>query len=340
MTKKVNESVVSVVMPVRDAAGTVMEAVASVQMQSLQNWEMIVVDDGSADETPQLLKQVASSDPRVRVVTTPPWGIAAALQAGCEVARSGLIARMDADDWMHPERLAKQVGFLEAHPEIGLVSSQVAYGGEAAGYAAHVDWVNGLTTPREMELRRFVEVPVAHPSVLFRCELLELYGGYRVGNFPEDYELWLRWLEAGVVFAKLPDTLLRWNDPPGRLSRSDARYSVAAFFDMKAAYLARWLRTHVGPERELWLWGAGRITRRRFGCLAEHGVKLSGYIDVDEAKVGRVLDGLIVRLDTDLPVRENSFILAGVGSRGARERIAAHLEARGWVEGADYLLVA
>lgn len=340
MTKILKSPVVSVVMPVRNAAATVVEALFSVRSQSLQNWEMIVVDDGSVDDTPLLLKHAASMDPRLRVVSTPPLGIVSALNTGCESARSGLIARMDADDWMYPERLAKQVGFLEAQPEIGLVSCQVEYGGDAAGYAAHVDWVNELTTPREMELRRFVEAPVAHPSVLFRRELLMQHGGYRAGDFPEDYELWLRWMEAGVAFAKLPDTLLRWNDPPGRLSRSDARYSVAAFFDIKAGYLVRWLGAHVAEERKLWLWGAGRITRRRFRTLADQGVRLEGYIDVDAAKVGRMIDGLTVRVHTDLPERETSFILAGVGARSAREQVAAYLNERGWEEGVDYLLVA
>jgi hypothetical protein len=90
-----------------------------------------------------------------------------------------------------------------------------------------------------MSLRCFVEASVAHPSVMFRRELLEKYGGYRDGPFPQDYELWLRWLEAGVRFGKVDAELLTWNDPPQRLWRTDTRYSVEAFY----AIMCRHLRT-------------------------------------------------------------------------------------------------
>lgn len=331
---------VSVVMPVRDALASVPAAVGSVLGQSMGDWELVVVDDGSVDGTGEWLRELARGEERVRVVTMEARGIVAALQMGCEMARGRYVARMDADDVMAVDRLERQVGLLEARPEVGVVSCLVEYGGEGAGYGAHVDWINGLVGSEAMALRRFVEAPVAHPSVMFRRELLEGLGGYREGAFPEDYELWLRWMEAGVRFAKVPEVLLTWNDPPGRLSRTDMRYSVEAFFEMKMGYLAQWLRGEVAPGREVWLCGAGRVTRRRFGALGDHGVRLAGYVDVDPGKVGRVLDGLpVVGLEA-LPKREGSFLLAGVGTRGVREALAGWLVERGWVEGRDFLLVA
>src|SRR2546425_6870649 len=101
---------------------------------------------------------------------------------------------------------------------------------------------------------------------MFRRELLNKHGGYREGDFPEDYELWLRWLDAGVTMAKVPRVLLTWNDAPERLSRTDRRYDVEAFYRCKAFYLARWLKRHVDASRPLLVWGAGRPTRKR----AEH----------------------------------------------------------------------
>ena len=241
---------------------------------------------------------------------------------------------MDADDVMSERRLELQSTFLAANRDFGLVSCRVRFGGSEAGYAVHVDWINSLTNPDQMSLRRFVEAPVAHPSVMFRRELIETHGGYRDGPFPEDYELWLRWLEAGVRFAKVDEALLTWNDPPQRLSRTDSRYSVEAFYAMKCLYIETWLQKHAAG-REVWLWGAGRITRRRFDALP-----LTGFIDVDAAKRGVHRDGRVVRLADDLPERETSFILAGVGARGAREAIHAHLVQRGRVEWRDFLLVA
>jgi glycosyltransferase involved in cell wall biosynthesis len=334
------EGFLSIVMPVRDAADTVTHAMESILGQTQPAWELVVVDDGSVDGTAGILASFARSDPRIRVITTPRNGIARALQTACRAVRGNWIVRMDADDRMHPERLAAQWEFARRNPDLGVVSCLVRHGGDAPGYAAHVGWLNSLLTPEQIALRRFVEAPVAHPSVMFRRELLDVHGGYREGDFPEDYELWLRWLDAGVRFGKVPRELLVWNDPPARLSRNDPRYAVERFYQVKCAYLARWLRSNVDPVRKLWLWGAGRITRRRFDALESHGFPFEGFIDVDQRKAGLHRDGRRVVMGNALPERDRAFVIVGVGNRGARDLIAADLTNKGRVEGRDFILSA
>lgn len=334
---------ISIVLPARNAAGTLPATLGSIRAQTFAAWELVAVDDGSTDETHRILCSAARADARIRILSLPPAGIVAALRAGCEAARGEFIARMDADDLMLPERLERQAEFLERNPRIGVVSCRVRYGGDPAsqaGYAAHVDWVNALLTPEDMALRRFVESPVAHPSVLFRRELLAQHGGYAEGDFPEDYELWLRWMDAGVRFGKVNAELLVWNDPPARLSRTDARYRTEAFYRTKSLYLARWLKRHVASDRGFWLWGAGRVTRRRFLALEADGIRFAGFIDIDANKLGRARDGRRVVGPDTLPDPARAFILAGVAKRSARELIAAELNRQGWREGRDYLLVA
>lgn len=327
-------------MPVRNAAETLLAAMESILAQSSREWELIAVDDGSVDATPEILATFAGADSRVRVISPPPQGIARALQTGCTAAAGEWIARMDGDDRMHPERLVAQLEYARNNPHLGVVSSLVGYGGKTAGYAAHVDWINSLRTPEEISLRRFVEAPVAHPSVMFRRDLLDEHGGYRDGDFPEDYELWLRWMEAGVCFGKVPQVLLEWNDPPGRLSRNDPRYAVQRFYQVKCGYLARWLQANVHPSRKPWLWGAGRITRRRFDALEQAGARFEGFIDVDPKKANLHRDGRRVVMAGDLPARDRAFIIVGVASRGARGKIAVYLTQHGRIEGRDFLLAA
>jgi len=330
-------------MPVRNAAGTLPLALKSVTDQTFDAWELIAVDDGSKDETASILESAARTDPRIRVLSQAPCGIARALQLGCAAACGEFIARLDADDWIPPERLVLQLEYFERHPQIDLVSCLVRHGGDQtaqAGYATHVAWINSLLTPDDIALRRFVESPVAHPSVMFRRLLLEKYGSYESGDFPEDYELWLRWMDAGVEFGKVNAELLVWNDPPTRLSRTDYRYRPDAFYRLKCAYLARWLKRQVEPSRKIWLWGAGRITRQRFSTLETEGVSLAGFIDVDLKKLGRLRDGRLVVGLQNLPPNDRAFILSGVAVRGARELIAAQLNRLGRIEGKDYLLVA
>ncbi len=334
---------ISVIMPVRDMAGTVGRAVESIVAQDWSDWELIVVDDGSTDGTSGVLEAWARRDVRVRVERRAPAGIVAALGTGLAAARGEFVARMDADDVSLPGRFSAQVAFLERHGGIGVAGTLVRFGGDPvakAGYAAHVAWLNGVVTPEAMARSRFIEAPLAHPSVMFRRELAERLGGYREGPFPEDYELWLRWLEAGVRMAKVEQELVIWNDPPGRLSRADARYAPSAFFGLKARYLTRWLAREGKDRGPVWVWGAGRVTRRRVEALLAEGVAVERYIDVDARKWGRHRDGRVVVGPESIPRSGEAFLLGYVANRGAREAQRAFLEGRGWVEGADYLFVA
>lgn len=333
---------VSILLPARNAAPTLGAAVQSMVRQSFADWELLVVDDGSTDATAQVAGAWATQDPRVRLLRQPARGIVRALQHGLDASQGNLVARMDADDVSQPDRVGAQVRFLEAHPEIGLVACQVAFGGDRVacqGYALHVDWMNGLVSPEQIRLKRFIESPFAHPSVLFRRELVAQFGGYREGPFPEDYELWLRWLDAGVAMAKVPQVLLTWNDPPGRLSRTDPRYATAAFYRLKAGYLARAVQ-HTRQGRAVWVWGAGRPTRVRAEHLTRHGVAIAGYVDIDPQRVGRAIGGRPIVAPNSMPGPGEAQVLVYVGTRGARDLIWPQLCQRGFVEGRDFWLAA
>jgi glycosyltransferase involved in cell wall biosynthesis len=338
---------VSVLLPTFQAAITLPAAIASIQSQTLHDWEMVAVDDGSTDATPTLLAALSAADPRIRVFRRPHTGLVASLNLALEHARAPLIARMDADDISHPERLEAQVAFLDTHSNLGLVGCQVAFGGDPAvqaGYALHVHWLNTLLDPDTIARQRFIESPFAHPSVLFKRDLVDRYGGYRAGDFPEDYELWLRWLDAGVHMAKVPRPLLTWTDTPNRLSRTDPRYRPEAFYRCKATYLARHLHHTLPPTRRIFVWGAGRPTRRRADFLrhALHPFRLdfAGYIDIDPRKIGRRLDGIPVIAPVEIPAPATAFIVAYVAKRGAHDLISDHLNRRGYLEGRDWLFAA
>jgi glycosyltransferase involved in cell wall biosynthesis len=333
---------ISVVVPVRDAAATLGVALGSLHAQTRPDWECLVVDDGSTDDSPALAARFAAEDRRFRLLARPPRGLVAALNDGLAEARGRFIARLDADDVCAPERFALQAAWLERDSALGLVSCQVRFGGDRqlqAGFARHVDWLNSLLTPEAIARNRFMESPVAHPSVMFRRELVGRWGGYRDGPFPEDYELWLRWLEQGVRFAKAPRELLLWTDRLDRLSRRDPRYSPAAFAAVKAPYLARAIRRCL-RGRALWIWGAGRETRRRLTGLLAEGLTVNGFIDVDRKKWGRHRDGRLVIGPDHLPRPDEALVLAHVGKLGARELIRERLVAAGFEEERDFWVAA
>lgn len=334
---------ISVVVPVFNAEETIEEAIESLLQQELQDFELIVVNDGSTDQTGQVVDRLAGRDRRVRLICEPRRGIAETLNRGVEEAKGSYVARMDADDSSLPQRLRLQSGFLDRNRHIGLVASRVIFGGEHdsnRGYASYVQWSNSVLDTKEIALQRFVEAPIVHPSVMFRRELVDQFGGYQPGDFPEDYELWLRWLDKGVLMQKLPEPLLIWNDGSSRLSRTDPRYERERFFEIKAPYLARWLESNNPFHPAIWLIGAGRTARRRAQKLEEAGIEIAAYVDIDPKKVGRAIQGRPVIHRKDLPPPGVCFLLSYVGSRGARREIRQFVEECGYRMGNDFLLAA
>src|SRR5204862_5887387 len=132
---------------------------------------VVAVDDGSTDDSGARLAGWAGRDRRVRVLRLPARGLVAALDAGLAACRAPLVARMDADDLCHPERLAAQLAFLEAHPALGAVGTLVegrAVDGQplGRGMARYLAWSNELREPAAIARARFIESPLVHPSVL------------------------------------------------------------------------------------------------------------------------------------------------------------------------------
>lgn len=334
---------VSVTLPCYNCEATVGRAVKSLLAQSMDDFEIVAVDDGSTDRTAAVLFALARQDSRLRVLSIPHGGVVVAANSAIAEAGGEYIARMDADDEALPERLAAQAALLDERPELGLVGCRVRFGGcreSCAGYAHYVDWTNTLLDHEAISLNRFVEFPVPNPSIMFRRACAETHGAYRDGDFPEDYDLLLRWLEAGVRMAKSDAELMVWNDPPTRLSRNHPKYSVEAFYRVKTGYLARWLERNNPHHPEVHILGSGRTTRKRADLLKEHGIHFAAYYDVDPRKVGHVVNGVPVRHREEVPVPQEAFCLSYVGSRGAREDIGAFLERRGYVLGTHWLPAA
>lgn len=335
---------VSVVMPAYNAEKHVAQALDSLLAQTHQHFEIIAVDDGSSDNTAALLNDFAQRDSRVRpVILDQNQGVANAFNVGIETANTPFIARMDADDFAQPERLAKQAHHLRNNESTGLVACCVDFGGcreSCAGYARHVDWTNTLLSHSEIANGRFIDQPIANPSVMFRRELAHIHGGAKQGDFPEDYEMWLRWLDAGVRMEKLSERLLIWNDPPTRATRTDSRYDPEAFYRIKAVYLARWLKANNPHHPRIVVIGSGRVTRRRVELLMAEGITVDNYVDIDPRKIGNIIGGIRVIPRSEMPGPDNCFVIPFVASIGARDDITNFLHSQDFEEGKSYIHAA
>ena len=195
---------ISVLLAVRDGGSHLAEALASIREQSLREWELVVVDDGSADDTAAELSAAAAVDGRIRIFRQERLGLVAALNRAVHEARGEFFARMDADDRAQPERLERQLAFLDAHPEVGVLGTAVRRFGAADGV-----WLRPVGDAAIRAALLF-EAPLAHPTVMLRRALWESAAGegYREDfRAAEDIDLWER-LAPHTRFANLAEPLL------------------------------------------------------------------------------------------------------------------------------------
>lgn len=333
-----NTPTVSILLPVRNEARHLPAALASIFAQTLTDWELVAVDDGSTDGTPQLLAAAAARDSRVRPMANPEPGLVAALNHGLAACRAPLVARMDGDDVCHPRRLATQVALLEAEPRVGLVACRFRHFPRhhlRVGMLAYEEWQNSLNSHEAIIRDLFVESPFVHPSVLVRREVVEAVGGYRDLGWAEDYDLWLRLAAAGVRFARTDDPLFYWRDRPERATRTMTEYTAEAFRACKAHHLQRGFLAGVD---KVVLAGAGLEGRAWCRTLAAAGIGVACWVDVDPRKQGRQLHGAPV-LPPDGVTPANGKMLITIGTRGARGGIRQWATRAGFCEGSDYVCV-
>jgi cellulose synthase/poly-beta-1,6-N-acetylglucosamine synthase-like glycosyltransferase len=331
----------SVLLPVRNAVGTLGAALDSTRTQTLVDHEVIVVDDGSIDGTAHLVRAHARRDPRIRLLSSPALGLVPALNLGLEACQAPLVARMDADDVMHRDRLRCQSLAFERWPKCAVVGTRVQlFPAEqvTGGMREYLRWQNNCLSPRDLASDIYLEAPFTHPSVAFRRDTVTALGGYRDGVFPEDYDLWLRINAAGLEMRKLSATLLSWRLHPKSLSRRDGRYSRSAFDALRAKYLS--VDPRLTSGRDVVVWGAGRRTRARFKHAASAGVRPCAWIDVNPRKLGNRLEGAPVVPPAWLRFRsQRPLVLVYVANHGVRDKVGQYLDEIGYVRGVDYLHV-
>jgi glycosyltransferase involved in cell wall biosynthesis len=328
---------VSVILPVCNAEKTIERSVSSIINQSFQNWELLLLENGSTDSTPEKCLKLSKSDERIRYYSLEPKGLVHALNRGILLSKAPLIARMDADDFSLPERLEKQYQFLQNHPETGLISGMILFESEmqdAEGYNAYVHQINQWKTYDQICRYRFIESPFAHPGVMFRKSLVDLYGLYSTEPVPEDYELWLRWMNEGVIMDKLDEPILIWNDSPSRLSRNHRHYSQKAFDRVRYYYVAEWLKKNRNPSLKLYVWGGGKKANQKLKILSRHiSLEISGIIDVKptQKETKRIHY-------SEIPPPGKIFIISMVSNRGKYAEIESFLESRGYAVEKDFIL--
>jgi cellulose synthase/poly-beta-1,6-N-acetylglucosamine synthase-like glycosyltransferase len=330
---------ISILLPVFDAADTLPACLRSIARQTRRDWECVIVDDGSSDAGGALAERAAADDARFRVVATEHRGLVPALNTGIDHCRGDLVARMDADDLMHRERLECQAAALACEPELAGVGSHVRLFPRrtlTAGMRSYERWINGMHARDRIRSDAFVECPVLHPTWMLRREVLHAHR-YHERDWPEDYDLLLRLQRAGQELAVVPKRLLAKRCAPERLSQTHAAYSIDRFTACKAFHLALSFLER-GEDYVLWGYGGtGRALRR---ALAHHGKTPAAIVELHPGRIGNRIHGAPVIPPDALADWRGLPLVVSVAGETPRALIRADLAARGWRELSDYVCAA
>lgn len=248
---------VSIVLPAYNCGAFISQTIESVLAQTWRDFELIIIDDGSTDDTLAIVSRYAGQDERIRVYSQPNMGLAMTLNRGIDLASNEWVFRMDNDDLMRPQRLERQMDFLAEHPELVVASSLVR----------HIDGNNRvigkdnsmLFTPEAIDklIASNELIGFCHPAVVLRKSVVQAEGGYRKAFFPaEDIDLWNRLVEKGHKVLVQPEYLLDY-----RMHGKSASISRARLVRTKVRWLKDCMLRRRAGESELDLESFLRIQR-------------------------------------------------------------------------------
>lgn len=324
---------ISIITPVKNAAEWLADCIRSVQSQDCTDWEWNLIDDHSLDASPDILKQAAASDTRIRYFKNNGNGILPALKQALALCTGDFLTRMDADDLMPQGRLSKMARRLSDSPPKTVVTGLVSYISDepvSEGYRKYEDWLNANLLSYNPWDAIYRECVVASPNWLVRTAELRSLGGFEHLQYPEDHDLCFRWYAHGFQIASIPEVTLLWREHPKRTSRTSDHYSQKAFFRLK---IRRFMELDQLSTKTLCLWGTGRKARIAQKLLDETGALYVSMM-LDEAEKDQSKN---YHSYTQVEkIRDVQILIAIFPPARVQQKIKRYLEQQGLKEGTDY----
>lgn len=332
-----NSPAISVLMPFKDTDRFISAALDSLVSQTMADFEVVMVDDGSSDNSRKIALDFCRRDLRFKLFEGG-RGLVSSLNEGLSAAQGKWIARFDSDDICHPERFARQLAMAENCGEKTIVSCRVRsfpHSEVSSGFRLYEKWINSLESSEEIEHSLFIESPIPHPTAFYSRAAVTDAGGYRDLGLPEDYELWLRLWSLGFKFIRVPETLLAWRERADRFSRTGSMYSLTSFYKTKALYLGY---VPCLADKRVFVAGTGQTARRLGKHIQRQGFHIEAFISPGSVLKGRKLRGRPVISITQWESTGGLPLIVASRKPGATDVIRGYLEGKGLLNWVDFVL--
>lgn len=328
-------SLISILMPVKNAAPYLSECINSIINQSETNWELIVVNDNSEDHSLSILKEFSLMDLRIKVFQNDGNGIIDALDLAFKNASGELIHRMDSDDIMPENKLdiLKRNLLLKGEGHIATGKVKYFFSKDISdGYLKYQDWLNNLIDNDNHWDEIYQECVIASPCWLIYKSDLEKCGAFNPNTYPEDYDLVFRFYKQGLKVIAINEVLHLWRDHHSRASRNDKNYQEASFFSLKLNYF---LELEREKKRPLVIWGAGTKGKQMAKLLIDRNIEYT-WVSNNPNKHGKEIYEQIMKSYEVIMQFNNPQILITVAQRNAKVEIIKFLEDLGLKQYIDF----
>lgn len=326
---------VSILMPVKNAALYLEECLDSIMSQSYSDWELIAVNDHSTDQSPAVLSRYQKKDQRIRYVDNQGSGIIPALKLAFELSSGQWITRMDADDYMDGQKLEIMVKQLQQSGSGHLAIGQVRYfkeGGIGAGYLAYEQWLNRLTANGNNYQEMYKECCIPSPCWMLGHQDFIACGAFNSDQYPEDYDLAFRFYQQGLSVIPSSQVLHYWRDYDQRTSRTSENYRDNRFLELKLNYF---LKLEYNETRNLLLWGAGTKGKILAQKLISQNITFQ-WICNNPKKIGKDCYGITWLDETEINSSKAPLLIIAVSNKEEQLLIREKLTRWRLSEGTDF----
>lgn len=328
-------SKIAILIPAKNAGKYLHACIDSIIEQTETDWECIVINDNSTDDTLAIMENYAANNARISVYSNPKSGVITALQLAYHKSSGTLIHRMDADDIMPKRKLEVLKTNLLHHGKGHVATGKVEYFSETSlgdGYKRYENWLNGLTETGTNFSELYKECVIASPCwMVFRADF-EACGGFESDIYPEDYDLVFRFYGLGLKCIPCNEVLHRWRDYAIRSSRTSEHYADNRFIAIKCFYF---LKLDYDKNRPLVVWGAGRKGKSIAKYLIKENTDFN-WLCNNPKKIGKSIYDVLMQSETAIETLDNPQVIVAVANHEEQAILKKYFQQKGMVTMLDY----
>ena len=315
---------VSILTPFKNTKAFLNDCINSILEQTYTNWELILIDDHSVDESYNLVEAFSIKDERIKLLKNEGNGIIDALRLAYSKSKGRLITRMDSDDIMLPNKLEVLANSLINYGQGHLATGLVRYfnkNGVGDGYIAYEKWLNKLTKTGNNYSEIYKECVIPSPCWMVYREDLDRCDAFKPNRYPEDYDLTFRFYKYGLKCIPCSHVLHLWRDYSTRTSRTHIHYAQNHFTRLKTLYF---FEIDYNPLKTLVIWGAGTKGKLMASICIERNIEFLWICD-NPNKIGKHIYGVTLLDFNALANIKMPLSLITVANKTAQKEIRTYL---------------